>query len=90
MGLGLIFDTLGIVAGGIWAQDAWGRYWGWDPLEIWSLMTWISIALAIHIHISIRPPLRVSAWLIVGVFVVAFLTFFGVPFVSQAVHQGAV
>ena len=90
MGLGLIFDTLGIVAGAIWAQDAWGRYWGWDPLEVWSLMTWVSIALAIHIRASLKPSYKVSALLVVGVFVVAFLTFFGVPFVSEAVHKGAI
>lgn len=90
LAVGLIFDTLGIIAGAIWAQDAWGRYWSWDPLEVWSLLTWLSIGFAIHVRASYRPRPTVSAAMVVGVFVIAFFTFFGVPFVSTSLHKGAI
>jgi ABC-type transport system involved in cytochrome c biogenesis permease subunit len=90
MALGLIFDTLMLVAGAIWAQDAWGRYWAWDPLETWAFLTWVFMAFAIHLRVTIRPSPAVSALFVIGVFVVAFLTFFGVPFISQAAHQGVI
>ncbi len=88
--MALIFDSLGLIAGAIWAQDAWGRYWDWDPLEVWSLLTWIAIAASIHLRITLRVSTVQNALVINGVFILAFLAFFGIPFVSRAVHQGAV
>lgn len=90
MALALIFDTLGIVAGAIWAQDAWGRYWSWDKLEIWSLITWLSIALTLHVRGPFRTSPRTNSLLTIATFVVAFLTFFGIPFVTTALHKGAI
>lgn len=90
MGLGLVFETLMLVTGAIWAQDAWGRYWSWDPLETWALLTWLVLAFALHVRLAVKVPPRLGAALIVGVFAVAFLTFFGVPFLSTAPHKGAV
>lgn len=90
MTVALIFDTLGIVAGAIWAQDAWGRYWSWDSLEVWSLVTWLSIGLMLHVRASFRTPPRINALLIVATFGLAFFTFFGIPFVSTALHKGMV
>lgn len=90
MALGLIFDTLMLIAGAIWAQDAWGRYWAWDRLETWSFLTWLTLAIALHLRVTYRPqPLR-GALLVLTVFLLAFLTFFGVPFVTTVPHQGAV
>ncbi|MDH5784221.1 MAG: cytochrome c biogenesis protein CcsA [Chromatiales bacterium] len=90
MALGIIFDTLMLIAGAIWAQDAWGRYWAWDKLETWSFITWLTLAFALHLRVTYRPnPLR-GAVLIVMVFILAFLTFFGVPFVTMVPHQGAI
>ncbi len=88
MALALIFDTLGIVAGSIWAQDAWGRYWQWDALEVWSLVTWLSIGLGLHVRASFRPSPETNSLLVIATFIIAFLTFFGIPFVSDAFHKG--
>lgn len=88
--LGFVFETAMLIAGAIWAQDAWGRYWAWDPLETWSFITWLTLALFIHLRVTVKAQPHYSAVLIVAVFVLAFLTFFGVPFVSTAPHQGAV
>lgn len=90
MALALIFDTLGIVAGAIWAQDAWGRYWSWDTLEIWSLLTWLSIGLMLHLRASFRTAPAVNAGMILATWCVAFFTFFGIPFVSTALHKGMI
>lgn len=90
MALALIFDTIGIVAGAIWAQDAWGRYWSWDTLEIWSLLTWLAIGLTLHLRASFRTRPAINAAMILGTWCVAFFTFFGIPFVSTALHKGMV
>lgn len=90
MALALIFDTLGVVAGAIWAQDAWGHYWSWDPLEVWSLVTWLSIGLMLHVRAQFNTTPPANAAMIAGVFVLAFFTFFGIPFVSTALHQGMI
>jgi ABC-type transport system involved in cytochrome c biogenesis permease subunit len=88
--LGCVFETLMLIAGAIWAQDAWGRYWAWDPLETWAFLTWLTLAFFVHARATFRLQPQHSAWFMIGVFVLAFLTFFGVPFVSTAPHKGVV
>lgn len=85
-----VADTLMLIVGAVWAQDAWGRYWAWDPLESWAFASWLALAAALHGRATLRPtPARHGVWL-AAVFVLAFLTFFGVPFISTAPHKGAV
>lgn len=90
MALGFVFETLMLVAGAIWAQNAWGRYWAWDPLETWSFVTWLVLAFALHLRVSLKPTPLVGAIFIQTVFVLAFITFFGIPYISKVPHQGAV
>jgi len=90
LALALISETLMLIVGAIWAQDAWGRYWAWDPLETWAFLTWLSLVFALHVRVGFHPSLRLRAVMTLPVFVLAFLTFFGVPFISSAPHQGAV
>lgn len=90
MAICFVFESLMLIAGAIWAQDAWGRYWDWDRLETWSFITWLLVAFALHARLTFKVTPRLGAWMIVTVFVVAFLTFFGVPFITQSAHQGAV
>ncbi|WP_207060661.1 cytochrome c biogenesis protein [Motiliproteus sp. SC1-56] len=90
MALALVFDTLGVVSGAIWAQDAWHRYWAWDPLEVWSLVTWLCIGLTLHIRAQYKTSPLVNAWLILATWLVAFFTFFGIPFVSASLHKGMI
>jgi len=86
----LVFESLMLIAGAVWAQDAWGRFWAWDPLETWAFVTWLALSGAVHARITWKLGPRAGALMIFGVFVIAFLTFFGVPFVSLAPHKGAV
>ena len=86
----LVFESLMLVAGALWAQDAWGRFWAWDPLETWAFLTWLGLSAAVHARLTWRLGPRAGAIMIVAVFVLAFLTFFGVPFVTLSPHKGAV
>ncbi len=83
------FETLMLLFGAIWAQDAWGRYWAWDPLETWAFITWLSVLFVLHWR-SKSARYDVYAALMTGCVILAFLTFFGVPFISTAPHQGMI
>ena len=79
-----------LIAGAVWAQDAWGRYWDWDPLETWAFATWLCMAGGLHLRAAFGLRPRLGSAILLFSFVMAFLTFFGVPFVSLNPHQGAV
>lgn len=86
----LVFESGMLLAGAIWAQDAWGRYWAWDPLETWSFLSWLMLVASIHLRMLTGIPARIPPVLLLVVFTLAFLTFFGVPFISTSPHKGAV
>ncbi|MCG7961834.1 MAG: cytochrome c biogenesis protein CcsA [Candidatus Thiodiazotropha taylori] len=90
LSIAFLFHTVMLIAGAVWAQDAWGRYWDWDPLETWAFITWLCMAITLHMRSVFPPGPRTLSMLAMGVFVLAFLTFFGVPFISINPHQGAV
>jgi ABC-type transport system involved in cytochrome c biogenesis permease subunit len=88
LAVAFVFDSAMLLAGAVWAHDAWGRYWAWDPLETWAFVTWLALGLVLHARLTLRLP-PWAGWLaVIGVFVLAFLTFFGVPFLSLAPHKG--
>lgn len=84
-----LFESLMLIFGAIWAQDAWGRYWAWDPLETWAFLTWLCVAFVLHWRVN-NSTSRLYPLLVGGCFVIAFLTFFGVPFISTAPHKGMI
>jgi ABC-type transport system involved in cytochrome c biogenesis permease subunit len=90
MQVALLFESLMLIAGAVWARDARGRYWAWDPLETWAFLTWLLLVTGLHARRSLRLSPATGAGLVLAVFALAFLTFFGVPFVSVAPHKGAV
>ncbi len=83
------FESLMLMFGAIWAQDAWGRYWAWDPLETWAFLTWLSVIFVLHWRLNYSRH-SIYAVLVAGCFTLAFLTFFGVPLVSTAPHKGMI
>ena len=85
-----VAETLMLIVGAVWAQDAWGRYWAWDPLESWAFASWLALAAALHARATFRPRPGWFGLMLAGAFVLAFLTFFGVPFLSTAPHKGAI
>jgi len=84
--LGFPWLTLGILTGAIWAQNAWGRYWGWDPKETWALVTWLWYLMVLHLSPLPRwRDRRLAALVVVGFGVVLF-TFVGVPWLVRTVR----
>ena len=88
--LAFIFHSLMLVAGAVWAQDAWGRYWDWDALETSSFLNWLLLGAAIHVRTTYRVAPRHAALAIIVIFIFAFLTYFGAPFYSEAAHKGVI
>ena len=87
VGLGLVLWSTMVVTGAIWANQAWGRYWGWDPMEIWSLATWLCYAALIHAHLFFRLKASAIAWGTIGCFVISVLTVFIFPFLIPTLHS---
>tara|TARA_Y100000389_G_scaffold51960_1_gene47726 strand:+ start:1748 stop:4879 length:3132 start_codon:yes stop_codon:yes gene_type:complete len=88
--VGLIMLTIGNFLGGMWANESWGRYWGWDPKETWALISIILYAFVIHMRLI--PGLR-GAWIFNLMSIVAFasilMTYFGVNFYLVGLHSYA-
>jgi ABC-type transport system involved in cytochrome c biogenesis permease subunit len=86
VGLGFPWLTLSILTGAIWAQKAWGRYWGWDPKETWALVTWLWFLLVLHVRPLPRWRGRRLAALVVAGFGLVLFTFVGVPWLVRTVR----
>lgn len=90
--LAFICYTLMLFAGGNWAYLAWGKYWDWNALEIWTLITWLGFGLFFHARLvsNLKQNKNTILWFTAIVYILAVLTFYGVPFLSKATHQGLV
>ena len=87
VGFGFLFWTITIAAGAIWANEAWGRYWDWDPIETWSLITWLCFGLYLHGRRFFAWRGQKAAWLVIVCFTVSILTLFLVPFLPGSLHS---
>jgi cytochrome c-type biogenesis protein CcsB len=86
---GFIFLTLGIVTGSVWARQAWGTYWHWDPKETWSLITWFLYLIQLHQRLTVGwRGKRAAVMAIVGFAAVVF-TLWGVTYLLGGVHSYA-
>jgi cytochrome c-type biogenesis protein CcsB len=86
---GFLMLTIGIITGAVWANTAWGRYWGWDPKETWSLITWIVYAALLHYRMMRGwRGKRLAVFSILGFFCVLF-TYFGVNYLPGLHSYGA-
>ncbi|MEA1886472.1 MAG: c-type cytochrome biogenesis protein CcsB [Bacteroidota bacterium] len=88
--LGLYFLTIGTFLGAIWANESWGRYWGWDPKETWSLITIIVYAFVIHSR-NIKALNSIFAFNILSVYAFSsvLMTYFGVNYYLTGLHSYA-
>jgi cytochrome c-type biogenesis protein CcsB len=77
---GFLFLTIGIITGAVWANSAWGRYWGWDPKETWSLVTWFVYATLLHARMTRGWTGKRIALLSMGGFLAVLFTYFGVNY----------
>lgn len=78
IGFGFLMQTLLLITGAIWAQQAWGRYWGWDPKETWALITWLVYAAYLHMRSMHGWRGRKSAIMTIVGFAAVMFTLFGV------------
>jgi cytochrome c-type biogenesis protein CcsB len=85
--VGFIFLSFMIVAGAIWANEAWGRYWAWDPIETWSLISWIVYAGYLHARLTLGWRGRKAAWYAVTALPIVLFTLLGVPIAYHSIHS---
>ncbi|MDD5557276.1 MAG: cytochrome c biogenesis protein CcsA [bacterium] len=86
---GFLFLTYGILSGSVWANEAWTTYWGWDPKEIWALLTWL-VYFSFLVLRSRRPAERsprMTVLFSVGGFCAVLFTYFGVSFLLAGLHS---
>lgn len=86
---GFLFLSVGIISGAVWANSAWGRYWGWDPKETWSLITWFIYATLLHAKLMRGWHGRRIAYLSVIGFAAVLFTYFGVNLLPGLHSYGA-
>jgi cytochrome c-type biogenesis protein CcsB len=86
---GFLFLTVGIITGAVWANSAWGRYWGWDPKETWSLITWFIYATLLHAKLMRGWHGRRIAYLSLIGFAAVLFTYFGVNLLPGLHSYGA-
>ncbi|MEW2582778.1 c-type cytochrome biogenesis protein CcsB [Streptomyces virginiae] len=81
--------TFTIIAGAIWAGDAWGRYWGWDPKEVWSFVTWVAYACYLHARATAGWKGRKAAYLALFAFACWIWNYYGVNILLSGKHSYA-
>jgi cytochrome c-type biogenesis protein CcsB len=79
--------TFAVIAGSIWAEDAWGRYWGWDPKETWAFITWLVYAGYLHARATAGWRGRKAAVLGLIGFACFLINFFGVNLFASGLHS---
>ena len=87
--IGFILLTLGIITGAVWAHSAWGRYWGWDPKETWSLITWFIYAALLHSRMIRGWRGKKLAILSIIGFCCVIFTYLGVNLILSGLHSYA-
>ncbi len=87
IGLGFPLLTIGIIAGAVWANEAWGSYWSWDPKETWALITWLVFAAYLHARITKGWQGRRPAILAAAGFLVVWVCYLGVNLLGKGLHS---
>lgn len=87
IGLGFPFLTIGIISGGVWANEAWGSYWSWDPKETWALITWLIFATYLHARITKGWEGKKTAILGSLGFFIIWICYLGVNFLGKGLHS---
>ena len=87
LGIGFPLLTIGILSGAVWANEAWGSYWSWDPKETWALLTWLVFAIYLHTRLTKgwegqKPALIASLG-----FVTVWICFLGVNLIGEGLHS---
>jgi cytochrome c-type biogenesis protein CcsB len=87
IGLGFPFLTTGIISGAVWANEAWGSYWSWDPKETWALITWLVFAIYLHSRLLQGWQGQKAAFVGSCGFFVIWICYLGVNFLGKGLHS---
>lgn len=86
--VGFLFWAMMIATGAIWANEAWGRYWGWDPIETWSLIVWLIYAVYLHARFALKWRGERLAWYGIVAMPLALFALVGIPLAFKTPHAG--
>ncbi len=81
---GLAFITFGMLFGALWAKEAWGHYWSWDPKETWAAITWFAYLTYIHYRLLPHHRTRLALWMLVVAFVLLQMCWWGINYLPSA------
>lgn len=81
---GLAFMTLGMLTGALWAKEAWGHYWSWDPKETWAAITWFSYLVYIHLRTARQPRPIIPLVVLIISFVFLQMCWWGINYLPSA------
>jgi cytochrome c-type biogenesis protein CcsB len=87
IGLGFPFLTIGILSGAVWANEAWGSYWSWDPKETWALATWLIFAIYLHTRLTKGWSGKKPAYIATFGFFIVWICFLGVNLLGEGLHS---
>jgi cytochrome c-type biogenesis protein CcsB len=87
IGVGFPLLTIGILSGAVWANEAWGSYWSWDPKETWALLTWLIFAIYLHTRITRGWEGKKPAVIAAFGFVIVWICFLGVNLIGEGLHS---
>ncbi|PLX08093.1 MAG: cytochrome C assembly protein [Marinilabiliales bacterium] len=85
--IGFAFLTMGLLFGALWAKEAWGHYWTWDPKETWAFLTWSVYLIYIHLRSKNVFSKRTTYWVLLLAFIVLLVCWFGVNYLPSAANS---
>jgi len=85
--LGFLLLTVGIISGAVWANEAWGSWWSWDPKETWALICWLFYAAYLHTRLTRGWQGRKPAWVALGGLIVISVCYIGVNLLGIGLHS---
>ena len=86
--VGFLFWGIMIATGAIWANEAWGHYWSWDPIETWSLIVWLIYAVYLHVRFTLKWHGERLAWFAIVAMPLALFALIGIPLAFNTPHAG--
>ena len=82
--VGLAFLTIGMLFGALWAKEAWGHYWSWDPKETWAAITWLAYLVYVHYRNLPHQRERLALWMLIVCFVLLQMCWWGINYLPSA------
>ena len=82
--VGLSFMTFGMLFGALWAKEAWGHYWAWDPKETWAAITWFAYLAYIHYRLLPKSDVKTALWMLVIAFILLQMCWWGINYLPSA------